>query len=259
MKRRNRKAQLIRVIRFYPVLALLVLALAYLLGGFSDEGDQVIPQELVIKGLYLFAAVIPLAVIIAFIFIGRQSDKAFKQNGKDQTKLAYEDAFTLPTTKMAGYKLAVITGRPPILTGLTGDTYLADAGAKCEIDKEHIPPVASCQCGFYAYKELSDAKFELSINPGAFLLYVDLYGIGFEYEGGFRAESQVVRNLNLPTRCMRCKVFPPKVFVTTFKLGFDDATWWQWQVRCFICSSSFKESDKLSFNQMQEQLKVVIS
>ena len=252
------KQRLIKLVRLYPILALSVLLFAYLLGGFTEKENPLIPQSVVITFLYLFVGVVPLAFIIAFIAVGNASDKEFTRNRVNQSNLVYEDAFDLPTQVMHGYKLAIITGRVPTLTGLTGDTYSSDAAAKCSINTEHVPPVTGCECGFYAYKNLSDAKFELSINPGAFLLDVDLYGIGFTYQRGYRAETQVVNSLTIPKRCMRCRILSPAVFVTTYRLGYDDTTWWQWQVRCVICSSSFKDEDKLSLEQMSDKLSVKI-
>ena len=252
------KQQLIKLVRLYPILALSVLLLAYLLGGFSERDNPLIPQSVVITSLYLFVGLVPLFFIIAFIVVGNASDKEFSRNRANQSNLVYEDAFDLPTQVMHGYKLALITGREPTLTGLTGDRYLADSSAKCTITPTHIPPVAGCECGFYAYKDLADAKFELSINPGAFLLDVDLYGLGFTYQRGYRAETQVVNSLTIPKRCMRCRILPSALFVTTYRLGYDDISWWQWQVRCVICSSSFKDEDKLSIEQMSDKLSLKI-
>lgn len=252
------KQRLIKLVRLYPILALAVLLLAYLLGGFSEKENPLIPQSVVITFLYLFVGLVPLFFIIAFIVVGNNSDKEFTRNKGNQSKLVYEDAFDLPTQQMHGYKLAIITGTVPTLTGLTGDTYLSDSSAKCTTYPEHVPPVTGCECGFYAYKNLSDAKFELSINPGAFLLDVDLYGIGFTYQRGYRAETQVVNSLTTPKRCMRCRILPASVFVTTYRLGYDDISWWQWQVRCLVCSSSFKDKDKLSIEQMSDKLSLKI-
>lgn len=255
----SNRQRLIKWVRRYPVIALSTLVLAYLLGGFSQNDDGLIPQQIVITALYLFVAVVPLGFIAAFIIVGRLGDIESAANKEKQSKLSYQDAFNLPSQIMHGYKLAMVTGRSPTLTGLTGDTYLSDAQAVCSENPEHIPPVAECECGFYAYKELSDAQFELSINPGAFLLDVDLFGLGFTYKNGFRAESQVVNQLITPRRCMRCRVLPAKVFVTTYRLGFEDTAWWQWQIRCVICSSSFKIEDKLTVEQMAQQLAVKIN
>lgn len=255
----SNRQRLIKWVRRYPVIALSTLVLAYLLGGFSQNDDGLIPQQIVITALYLFVAVVPLGFIAAFLIVGRLGDIESAANKEKQSKLSYQDAFNLPSQIMHGYKLAMVTGRSPTLTGLTGDTYLSDAQAVCSENPEHIPPVAECECGFYAYKELSDAQFELSINPGAFLLDVDLFGLGFTYKNGFRAESQVVNQLITPRRCMRCRVLPAKVFVTTYRLGFEDTAWWQWQIRCVICSSSFKIEDKLTVEQMAQQLAVKIN
>jgi hypothetical protein len=252
-----KRQRLISWVRKYPLIAISVLAVAYLLGGFSQSDDSLIPKSVVTTFLYLFVGLVPLGFIIAFIWVGRLGDIE-KEQGRTSKTFGYNDPFDLPSEVMHGYKLALITGRNPTLTGLTGDRYLADAAAKCSVNKEHIPPVADCECGFYAYKELADAQFELSINPGAFLLDVDLFGIGFTYQGGYRAESQVVNYLAIPKRCMRCRILPVKVFVTSYKLGFEDNSWWQWQIRCGLCSSSFKAEDKLSIEQMARQLSVAI-
>jgi hypothetical protein len=142
---------------------------------------------------------------------------------------------------------------------LTGDSYSADDSAICEKFPEHTPPVASCECGFYAYSRLADAKFESSLNPGAFLLEVDLYGIGFKYESGYRAETQVVNKIFIPKRCMRCRILPPKVFVITYRMGYQNYSWMQWQVRCNICSLTFKDKDKLSISEMYRRLGVPIA
>ncbi len=254
----NRR-RLIRLIRIYPLIALGVLSLAYLLGAFSEQEDPLISQNVIITALYLFVGVVPLVFIIGFITVGKASDKAGLKNNTAHSKLNYNHAFDLPSEVMHGYKLAIITGRVPTLTGLTGDTYLSDASAKCSINKEHVPPVADCECGFYAYSELTEAKFEGSINPGAFLLDVDLYGVGFKYARGYRAETQVVNELITPSRCQFCRILPAKVFVTTYKLGYDDTYWWQWQIRCVICSSSFKQEDKLGVKEMSARLKLLIT
>ena len=255
---RNRR-RLIRLIRIYPLIALGVLTLAYLLGAFSEQEDPLISQNVIVTALYLFVGVVPLVFIIGFITVGKASDKAGLKNNNAHSKLNYNHAFDLPSEVMHGYKLAVITGRAPTLTGLTGDEYLSDASAKCSINKEHVPPVADCECGFYAYSELTEAKFEGSINPGAFLLDVDLYGVGFKYARGYRAETQVVNELITPRRCQFCRILPAKVFVTTYKLGYDDTSWWQWQIRCAICSSTFKDADKLGVKEMSASLKLLIS
>ena len=58
---------------------------------------------------------------------------------------------------------------------------------------------------------------------------------------------------------MRCKTLPAKVFVSTYKLSYTNTAWWQWQIRCVIRSSSFKDKDKLSIDQMSASLKLLIS
>lgn len=254
----RRKQTLIKLLRFYPPSALGLLAIAYSLGGFTHQTNPIFPQNEVLTALSIFMVTIPLLVILGFMLVSILSDRELKQNAAKRNKFAYEDAFELPSQIMSGYKLALITGREPTLTGLTGDTYKADDSASCVSNPEHVPPVIDCECGFYVFKDVKEAKFELSINPGVFLIDVDLFGVGFEYERGYRAESQVVNHLTTSKRCMRCKTFRPTVFVATYKIGYTDQTWWQWGLRCGLCSYTFKEKDLLTIKQMSELLGVEI-
>ena len=250
------KRRLIRAIRLYPILALTVLALAYFLGAFEKKEDPLIAQSTVITALYLFVGLVPLLFIIAFIFLGGATDREFKKMGSRNEKFSTSDPFLLDSEKMFGYKLALITNRPPVLTGLTGDLYKADDTAVCSLNTEHIPPVINCECGFYAYKEFDDAKFELTLNPGSFLIDVDLFGLGFIYQRGYRAESQVVRKLRIPKRCMRCHTLPARVFVANYKLGYASTSWWQWQIYCLLCSKGAKPENKLTITQMKKALSI---
>jgi hypothetical protein len=252
----QKRQKLIRAVRWYPFITLVVLALGYLAGGFSESADPLIPRDLVVAGLSLYILLAPALYIIGFILVGSASDRQRRGLSGDQQRLSYADPLDQQIKKMQGYKLAVITEREPTLRGLTGDSYNADDSAICAQFPDHTPPVAGCECGFYAYRTLADAKFESSLNPGAFLLAVDLYGIGFRYEGGYRAETQVVNNLTLPKRCMRCRVLSPTVFVVSHRMGYHNYSWMQWQVRCNICSLTFKDKDKLSISEMFRKLKI---
>jgi hypothetical protein len=255
----EQKRRLIKLIRVYPLIALLVLSLAFFLGAFTPQAHPLIPQGTVITLLYLFIGLGPLTVIVGLIAVGVAGDRERTRGARNQDRLAYGDPFELPNEDMAGYKVASITGKYPTLTGLTGDNYLADDVARCSVDTSHVPPVAGCECGFHAFKNIKDAKFESSINPGVFLLEVELFGVGFEYDRGFRAEAQLVTQLIIPRRCMRCKTFSAERFVKNFHLGYRDETWWQWSARCKMCSLTFKEEDRLTFDQMSQELQVTFS
>jgi hypothetical protein len=248
----------IKVLRGYPFFLLGALSLAYLCGGFSDNPQALLPKKYVYDFLTLVLGVVPIGFMIGFILIGRATDRQFLRNSTDQEKFSYTDALELPTEVMRGYKLALIRGREPTLTGITGDTYGADDNAVCKDHPEHVPPVKNCQCGFHAYRDISDAQFERSINNGSFLLNVELYGLGFIYSRGFRAESQVVKNLLLPRRCMRCKTFQVHIFVGKYLVTNDYTTIWQWDARCKLCSSFTKDKDKLSISEMGERLNVEV-
>lgn len=249
---------LIRSIRLYPLIAAILLGVAYILGGFSDRADPLVPKEDVVLALTIFLGVVPLLATVLFLLISALHDRESASRSKLQSRFAYTDAFSLPNEKMQGYKLTYLSGRIPSFTGLTGDLYSSDDVATCSFDSSHVPPVIDCECGFYAFKNFKDALFELSINPGAFLIDVDLYGVGFEYARGYKAESQVVNSLKLPKRCMRCKILPIKHFVTTYKMGLNSYSFWKWEVRCAVCSATFKSEDTLGLQEMGALLKTSI-
>jgi hypothetical protein len=87
----SKRQRLIKWVRRYPVIALSALALAYLLGGFSEKDDGFISQQLIITTLYLFVGVVPLGFIIAFVVVGRLGDLESAANREKQSNLTYQD------------------------------------------------------------------------------------------------------------------------------------------------------------------------
>lgn len=245
-----------KTLRVLPVITLTLLALAFFTGGFSDSAEPTLAQTFFRWLFTLFIGVVPIVFIGFLLLIDLLRSRAAKDLPKKNKKLFYEDPFNLPSQEMHGYKITFLTGRAPTFTGLTGDLYTADDAAKCALNPEHIPPVADCECGFYAYKDVRSAEHELSINPGSFLIDVDLFGVGFTYTRGFKAESQLINFIKLPKRCMRCKFFTPKKFVSSYKLGFNSFAYLKWDYRCGLCSYNFKEADCMSLEQMSQALRV---
>lgn len=237
--------------------SLVAVAAAFFFGGLSGGSDGSAPlllQSISRQFFTLYILIVPLLFISYLLYIDYLGRQESKRAASGSGRLIYDDAFDLPSQEMQGYKIAFITGQLPTLTGLTGDLYLADDTARCESNRDHIPPVAGCDCGFYAYSDIRDAKYQLSINPSSFLIDVDLYGVGFAYSRGFRAESQVVNSMTLPERCMRCKIFPSMRFVKSYKFGFNGYAYWRWDFRCQMCSYNFKEEDRLSQDEMSSLL-----
>jgi hypothetical protein len=253
------KQEFIRLIRIYPLIAIALLLLAYLLGGFSQQINPLIPRPIVVAALCGLIVVVPLIVILIFVGFSISEDRSRTRAAKNLNALPEEDPFDLVHEKMSGFKIVALSGHTPTFTGVTGDTYAHDTNAVCKEFPDHVPPASGCECGFYAFKELRDAKFELSIHPGLFLIHVDLFGIGYAHKYGYRAESQRVNSLNFPKRCMRCKILPARVFVKSYKLGYGENAWWQWSVRCSACAKSVKAADTLTPEQMSQQLKVIIT
>jgi len=236
----------------------LLLLLGYLGGDFSNRSNPVVPRDAFYTVLAIVLAIVPLGAMVGFLVIGNASDREYIRNTENQENFHFTNAFALPNEQMHGYKLARIVGREPMFMGLTGDVYTADDHSKCEANPDHVPPVKDCQCGFHAFKDLSEATFERSIYPGAFLFDIDLYGLGFIYKRGYRAETQVINHMIAPKRCMLCKTLPVKRFVTKYEFSDFHPGIWQWQIRCGLCSSVFKPENRLSINQMAERLKIKI-
>lgn len=245
-------------LRLYPLFIGALFLLGFLLGAFSGRKDSILGKDAFYTILEVVLLLVPIGAMIAFLFIGNNSDKEYKRNSQNQENFNFEDAFSLPNEKMHGYKLANIVGREPTFMGLTGDLYNSDDTSKCEAYPEHVPPVKDCQCGFHAFKNLGEATFERSIYRTAFLFDVDLYGLGFEYQRGFRAESQVINQMLAPTRCMFCKTLPAKKFVAKYEFEEHQPSMWRWQLRCNLCSILFKPENTLSIDQMSERLKIKI-
>lgn len=228
------------------------------MGGFNNQGHKSIRSDIFINLLsIIFVGVVPLFFILSFILVGQNIDKNKRKKIPSDDFMPI-DAFTVPHEEMQGFKLAYITGASPTLTGLTGDIYKSDDSAHCDINPEHVPPVVNCECGFYAYSEKSEADFEMTIYPGSFVLHVDLFGLGFRYKRGYRAESQVVRRLFTPKRCQHCHILPGRVFVKTYRLA-NDSYWWKWEYRCSACSFSFDSQDKLEKEELESILKTKVS
>jgi len=243
-----------RTLRVMPAVVLVLLALSFATGGFSTSSEPSAIKNLSHFLFTMFIAIGPVIFIAVLLLIEGLRRATEKKITTLSSKLVYDDAFNLPSQEMHGYKIAFITDRPPTFTGLTGDRYTQDAVAKCSLNSEHIPPVVGCECGFYAYNDIRRAHHELSISPGAFLIDVDLFGIGFSYTHGFKAESQLVNFLTLPKRCMRCKTLPARKFVVTYKMSYSAFAYWKWEFRCNLCSSSFKTRDTMSVEQMSNAL-----
>jgi hypothetical protein len=246
----------IRILRLYPLALAVLLGLAYVLGGFSDRPDAILHKNLTYTLLTIVLAVVPIAFMIAFVVIGNSSDRKYLKSLRGQEGFEYGSAFDLPSEEMHGYKIAQIRGIAPTLTGISGDPYKVDDSARCELNPDHVPPVQGCQCGFHAFKDRGEAAFELTLHAKTFLLDVDLFGLGFVYSRGFRAESQVVNTLFVPKRCMNCKVLPVSRFISRYIFSPEFQGWWQWEVRCRVCSSATPAKNRMEIGDMQKLLEV---
>ena len=84
-----------------------------------------------------------------------------------------------------------------------GTTYGPADEAACVNVHDHVPPQPGCMCGFYAWKTRDDAAGMLNEVTVA-VLDVELWGAFHEYDLGYVAAVQLVRQVTLMPYCLRC-------------------------------------------------------
>ncbi|MGB5934529.1 MAG: hypothetical protein WBG76_01520 [Ornithinimicrobium sp.] len=115
-----------------------------------------------------------------------------------------------------GYKVAqfVVDTQGAHLIGVLDVRYDVDDRAVC-LRKRCAPPGLDCVCGFYAFKDRTEAVallHELHQHRPRntyVLLSADLDGEVLEYERGYRAQRQRIVRIEIPNRCSRCRAQPP--------------------------------------------------
>lgn len=66
----------------------------------------------------------------------------------------------------------------------------------------HFTPSLDCQCGFYAWKTTQGAhEYMKGIPDGYVLMQVELFGRVIQHENGYRAQSQRVLGVQVPSTC----------------------------------------------------------
>jgi hypothetical protein len=92
----------------------------------------------------------------------------------------------------------------PVFEGVgLGGCYGANDVAACVEVPHHVPPHPGCSCGFYAWRRRTDA-IDLVGELVPALLDVDLWGSFHEYERGYVAAVQQVRDVVLQPFCVDC-------------------------------------------------------
>ncbi len=145
-------------------------------------------------------------------------------------------------------------------------TYGSVAVASCGKDPNHIPPVASCMCGFYALKDrdaiergrFSGATFSNS-SSASVLLEVELFGSNvIEGVDGFRASSQQVRSVELPASCRRCGSQACWIVLGQLNYSGEDHDIFDVRYLCNGCvaEQNVEDSKKLSAQQLSAMLGV---
>ena len=99
-----------------------------------------------------------------------------------------------------------------------GGTYGAHDVASCVTDSEHVPPQTGCGCGFYAWRD-RDAATRLIDDATVVLLDVELWGAFHEYEHGYVAAAQRVRQVTVQPYCGRCLASRDRQFERATVLG----------------------------------------
>lgn len=76
------KQLFIRTIRIYPLVAIALLGIAYLLGGFSEQSNPLVPRAIVLGMLYGLIIVVPLIAILIFVGFSVSEDRSRTRNLK---------------------------------------------------------------------------------------------------------------------------------------------------------------------------------
>jgi hypothetical protein len=148
--------------------------------------------------------------VLTLPLLARWLTEAAQRQSRRRTWRALEPGTSMDAFR--GYKVAqLIVGADDTawLAGVTSLRYGIDTLARCR-RRACQPPGLDCRCGFYAFRDRSDA-LDLLGQLGArhparsyVLLTVDLDGTVLEYEAGFRAQRQRVLRIEIPNACMRC-------------------------------------------------------
>ena len=85
--------KLVRTIRIFPLVTILLLLVSYLLGGFSENPNSLVPQSAIRAFLIFYIAVVPTALSALFIWadLKRKRDKKYQLTSLK--KLAFDNAF----------------------------------------------------------------------------------------------------------------------------------------------------------------------
>jgi hypothetical protein len=91
--------------------------------------------------------------------------------------------------------------------------FRASDRAVCAAFAAHTSPDLSCTCGFYAVADLENLHRFAPVPHAAVALSVALGGYVIEHDFGVRASHQLVEELYLPDRCVRCGDATPCAFM----------------------------------------------
>jgi hypothetical protein len=80
--------------------------------------------------------------------------------------------------------------------------YDAVCDAVCESERRHPAPSRDCRCGFHAVPSRADL-WRLGLQKESVILDVELAGVVFEHEFGWRAGHQAILGVQLPARCTK--------------------------------------------------------
>lgn len=148
--------------------------------------------------------------VLALPLFARWLAETAQRQGRRRTWDAFVPQASLDAFR--GYKIAqliIAEDDTAWFAGVTSLRYGVDTLAKCR-RRSCQPPGLDCRCGFYAFRDRSQALQVLgslgSRHPARsyVLLTVDLDGAVLEYESGFRAQRQRVLRVEIPDACMRC-------------------------------------------------------
>lgn len=147
-----------------------------------------------------------------------------------------------------GWKVAyLVEVLPTTFKGLNSGGYSMSDKAICQKNKKHISPHVECDCGFYSFNNVRDAKHQLSMNRNLLLLYTENYGEIYLHSRGAKSQEQDVIEIYIPDLCSRYFCKNEAIGLSKFKK--------YWAASC----NQHKSNDYYSHAQLKDILLVDVS
>lgn len=104
--------KLVRTIRIFPLVTILLLLIAYALGGFSERANPLVPRSAIRAILIFYIAVVPTALSALFIWADLKRKRDKKYQSTSLKKLAFDTPSNYPRMRCMATRLSISPGAP---------------------------------------------------------------------------------------------------------------------------------------------------